>query len=293
MKNNYIIITPAKNEEKYIEKTILSVINQTVLPLKWVIVDDGSTDSTSDIVKKYLPDYPFIALVQKEKTDTRNFGNKVYAIRRGFEEVQDLNYDYYCNLDADVSFGQNYFEFLLKKLADNPRLGICGGRLYDLINGKFIGHKSQLHSVGGPIQFFRRECYESFGGYLPSPIGFIDGHAEISARMNGWQTNTFNEISVKHYRVTGMNRGGILKHRFQGGKIEYLFGYLYIYHIIRNLKTLFDKPFFLGYMFTLVGYHLSMIKQEERLVDKKFIKFVHTEQWNRIIEIFKRGKNGT
>jgi glycosyltransferase involved in cell wall biosynthesis len=291
MKNNYIIITPAKNEEKYIELTIQSVINQTILPLKWVIVDDGSSDLTSDIVKKYLSDYPFITLVQKEKTVTRNFGNKVFAIRRGFEEVKELKYDYYCNLDADVSFEAHYFESLLSRFYSNSRLGICGGRLYDNIDGNFIIHKSQVHSVAGPVQFFRKECYESFGGYIVSPIGFIDGYAEISARMNGWKTRTFDDLKVLHYRVTGKHRGSILKHRFQGGEIEYLFGYSYIYHLIRNIKTMFDKPFFIGYLFTLSGFLWLLIKLEPKVVDKNFTKFVRKEQRKRIFQLLKWTKN--
>ncbi|WP_337866676.1 glycosyltransferase family 2 protein [Ignavibacterium sp.] len=285
---NYIIITPAKNEEKFIEKTIQSVISQTILPIKWVIVDDGSTDSTPDIIKKYLYNYSFIRLVQREKSTERHFGNKVYAIRRGFEEVKNIDYEFYCNLDADVSFEPDYFEFLLKKFNDNPKLGVCGGKVYDLINGKFIPQKYENHSVAGPIQFFRKECYESFGGYQPFKYGFIDGHAEIAARKNGWETRTFPELKVKHFKPAGYAKGGVWKIKFEGGKFEYRFGYLYIYHFLRNLLAINNINSLKGAIASYFGYLICLIKNEKRLVDKDFIIYVHREQKERIINQLKK-----
>lgn len=279
----YIIITPAKNEENYIEKTIRSVIKQTVLPVKWVIVDDGSTDTTADIVKRYLPDYPFISLIKREFSDGRNFGSKVYAIRRGFEEVKNIDYDFYCNLDADVSFEPHYFEFLLKKFEEDPRLGICGGKVYDLINGKFIPQRYENHSVAGPVQFFRRECYESFGGYQPFKSGFIDGHAEIAARKNGWITSTFPELKVKHYKPAGTAKGSLWRIKFEGGKFEYRFGYLYLYHVLRNISSIRNFSSFKGAAASMFGYLICALKREKKVVDSTFVKYVHKEQRERIL----------
>lgn len=289
-KPKYIIITPAKNEESYIEKTIISVVNQTVLPYRWVIVDDGSSDATPDIIKKYLSEYPFIKLIQTEKKNERHFGNKVYAIRRGFEEVKDLEYNYYCNLDADVSFESHYFEYLLKKFEENPRLGICGGRIYDLIGGKFIKQRYENHSVAGPIQFFRRQCYESFGGYQPSPIGFIDGYAEIAARKEGWETKTFDELSVLHHRAVGTHRGSNLRHCYEGGNIEYYFGYSIIYHLIRNFPRIFQKPYFICWLATICGYLKPLLFGEKRFVNKDFIKYLRREQTQRLLNYFSKLK---
>lgn len=278
----YIIITPAKNEEKYIEKTIHSVINQTILPLKWVIVDDGSTDRTAEIVQKYSNEYNFIKLIKRQTNSKRELGNKVYAIRNGFEEVKNLQYNFYCNLDADVSFESNYFEFLLKKFEEDLKLGICGGKVYDLINGKFVPQRYENHSVAGPVQFFRRECYESFGGYQPFKSGFIDGHAEISARKNGWITRTFPELIVKHYRPAGTAKGNLIKMRFEGGKFEYRFGYSYSYHLIRTLFTIRDWNSFKGALACMWGFLICMLRNENYLVEHDFIKYVRLEQKERI-----------
>ncbi len=289
--SNYIIITPAKNEAEYIGKTLESVVNQSVKPFIWVVVDDGSTDSTAKIIKSYQNRFPFIKLVNRASEEKRNFGNKVYAIQRGFEEVKDIDFRFYCNLDADVSFEKNYFEELLKRFEINPKLGICGGKLFDLVNGEFLEQSYENHSVGGPVQFFRKECYESFGGYQPFKTGFIDGHAEISARMHGWETQTFPELKVKHYRPAGTAKGKVLKVIYDGGKLEYKFGYSYIYHLVRTLKLVNKKPILLGSLVSLWGYLECLVKREPKMVDENFAKFVHKEQYQRlvkkIISIFK------
>lgn len=286
-KNKYIIITPAKNEEKFISNTINSVISQTIKPLVWVIVDDCSDDKTPDIVKSFAMRYSFIRLVQMKISEKRNFGNKVFAIRRGFEEVKELNYNYYCNLDADVSFEPHYFEYLLNKFEENPKLGICGGKVYDLVGDEFIPQKYENHSVAGPVQFFRRECYESFGGYQPFKSGFIDGFAEISARKNGWITQTFPEVIVRHYRPAGTAKGNKLKMRFEGGKFEYRFGYLYIYHFLRTLSNIDSIQNFFGALACLFGYLVCFVKKEKKAVDNDFINYVHFEQKQRIKNYFK------
>jgi poly-beta-1,6-N-acetyl-D-glucosamine synthase len=282
-KANYIIITPAKNESEYIGKTIESVVNQSVKPLVWVIVDDGSTDSTAEIVKSYQNRFPFIKLVNRASEEKRNFGNKVFAIKRGFEEVKDLDYKYYCNLDADVSFESDYFEVLVNKLEENNKLGICGGKVFDLVDGVFQEQSYELHSVAGPTQFFRKECYESFGGYQPFKSGFIDGHAEMSARMNGWITQTFPELQVKHYRPAGTAKGNVLKVIYEGGKLEYKFGYSYVYHLLRTLKLIKQKPLIIGSLASMAGYLYCVVKREKKLVDKDFIRFAHKEQNERLI----------
>src|SRR5215470_9985924 len=122
----YVLITPARNEERFVEKTIESVIGQTVLPAKWVIVNDGSTDTTREIVARYLPEHPWIELVDLPVHRDRSFAGKVHAFNAGFQRVQNLEYDVIGNLDSDVSFEADYCEFLLDKFEKDPRLGVAG-----------------------------------------------------------------------------------------------------------------------------------------------------------------------
>src|SRR6516162_6214487 len=122
----YVLITPARNEEAFIEKTIESVIHQTVLPVKWVIVDDGSTDKTPDIVGRYSAHYPWIELVQRPQRPDRSFAAKVEAFNVGHERVNGLDYRIVGNLDADLSFDSDYFEFILSKFREDDNLGVAG-----------------------------------------------------------------------------------------------------------------------------------------------------------------------
>jgi hypothetical protein len=159
--------------------------------------------------------------------------------------------------------------------------------LFDLVGDSFNEQSYENHSVGGPVQFFRKECYESFGGYQPFKTGFIDGHAEISARMNGWETQTFPELKVKHYRPAGTAKGNVLKVIYEGGKLEYKFGYSYIYHLLRTLKLVKKRPILVGSIVSLWGYLECLVKREPKMVDENFVKFVHKEQKERILERLK------
>jgi len=122
----YVLITPARNEAEYIELTLKSVVAQTVLPLKWVIVSDGSTDGTDDIVNKYSAGRPWIELIRMPEREERHFAGKVHAFNAGYARVAELKYDVIGNLDGDVSFDEQYFDFLLRKFTENPRLGVAG-----------------------------------------------------------------------------------------------------------------------------------------------------------------------
>ena len=280
--NRYIIITPAKNEVQFIEKTIYSVINQTVKPLEWIIVDDGSSDSTSEIAKKYSDTYSFIKLIQREKNGSRNFGSKVFAIREGFKEINKLEYDFYCNLDADVSFEPDYFETLLMKFEKNTKLGICGGKVYDLVDGSFIKQKSSDQSVAGPVQFFRKQCYEEINGYKSSPIGLVDAIAEVTARMRGWETKTFPELIVKHHRKMSSANNTIYTIALREGKTDYHLGYHPIWHLLRSFARINSLPIILGSILRTYSFLKCNINKEERIVDEEFIRFIRKEEFKKI-----------
>jgi len=164
----YVLITSARNEEAFIEKTLDSVVSQTVLPERWVIVDDGSTDHTAEVVERYAARYPWIELVRLPQRQHRNFAAKVHGFNAGFERVQFLEFEAIGNLDADISFGPDQFEFLLQKLIEDPSLGVTGTAYneegFDSTKDSFESE----NSVHGASQVFRRECFSDIGGYLPS-----------------------------------------------------------------------------------------------------------------------------
>src|SRR6266550_9142591 len=197
----YVLITPARNEAQFIELTIKSVVAQTVRPLKWVIVSDGSTDGTDEIVNKYVAHHRWIELVRMPERRERHFAGKVHAFNAGYAKVKDLDYDLIGSMDADISFDPDDFSFLLGKLAEDPALGLVGTPFKDkaIYDYRFVS----IEHVSGACQLFRRECFEQIGGYVPVKSGGIDHIAVLTARMKGWKTRTFTEKMSIHHRVQG------------------------------------------------------------------------------------------
>src|SRR5579862_2384261 len=218
----YVIITPARNEAQFIELTLKSVTNQTVLPRKWVIVSDGSTDGTDDMVKKYMARYPWIELVRMPERAERHFAAKVQAFNAGYAKVRDTESEVIVSLDADISFENDYFEFLLEKLSTDEALGLVGTPFRELSGEIYDYRFVNIEHVSGACQVFRRECFEQIGGYRPIKGGGIDYLAVISARMRGWRTRTFTDKICIHHREMGTAQHGVLRARFKYGVKDYV-----------------------------------------------------------------------
>ncbi len=213
----YVLISPARNEAQFIELTIQSVVNQKVRPLKWVIVSDGSTDGMDEIVTKYLPENPWIELVRMPERRERNFAGKVIAFNAGYERLGSLQYDAIGSLDADISFDEDYFSFLLQKMAEDPSLGLVGTPFKEGSNPTYDYRYVSIEHVSGACQLFRRECFAEIGGYTPIKGGGIDYVAVVTARMKGWKTRTYTEKVCFHHRGIGTAQNGALIGEIQDG----------------------------------------------------------------------------
>lgn len=283
----YVLITPARNEADFIDITIQSMIAQTSPPLKWIIVSDGSTDSTDDIVKKYLQIYHWIELVRTPERKERHFAGKVMAFNAGYDKVKNLNYDIIGNLDADLSFGKDYFEFLLSKFADNPNLGVAGTPFVE--GGKHYDFRfASTDHVSGACQLFRKACFEEIGGYIPIKGGGIDWTAVTTARMKGWQTKTFTEKSCEHHRKIGTADDGALMAQFRYGQKNYYLGGHPLWHLFRSVFQMKNKPYIIGGILLLWGYTWSFITGMERPISRELIIFYRAEQMQRLRKIFRR-----
>jgi poly-beta-1,6-N-acetyl-D-glucosamine synthase len=276
-----VLITPARNEAQFIELTLKSVVAQTILPLKWVIVSDGSTDGTDDIVRRYAADHPWIELVRMPERHERDFAGKVHAFNAGYANVVDLKYEIIGNLDGDVSFDKEYLEFLLGKFAENPRLGVAGTPFRE---GSFqYDHRftSILH-VSGQCQLFRRECFEQIGGYIPRKIGGIDLVAVTTARMKGWQTRTFLEKPYVHQRQMGTATVNFLMAPFKVGRADYILGSHPVWEFARSIYQTTRPPILLGGSLRLAGFIWAMISQAGKQVPADFVQFRRKEQMHRL-----------
>ena len=281
----YVLITPARNEADYIENTISSVIHQTVLPHKWVIVNDGSTDGTGEILDKYQKIFPWIKIVRLEKDRERDFEAKVQAFNAGCTLLRGDCYDVIGNLDADITFDREYFEFLMEKFVEDDRLGVAGtpfvekGLQYDY---RF----TNIEHVSGACQLFRRSCFEEIGGYLPNPAGGIDWIAVTTARMKGWKTRTFMDKTCIHHRPIGTGGATGLKVRFKQGQKDYFLGGHPLWQIFRSLYQMKSKPYLLGGSMLFLGYTSAYLTGSKRLISDELFRFNRFEQMKRLKRIF-------
>jgi glycosyltransferase involved in cell wall biosynthesis len=283
----YILITPARNEADYIELTLKSVVAQTVLPLKWVIVSDGSTDETDAIVTRYAAQNEWIELVRMPARKERHFAGKVLAFKAGQEKVKDLNYEIIANLDGDVSFDQDYFEFLLQKFVANPQLGVAGTPFREG-SLQYDYRFTSIEHVSGQIQVFRRECFEAIGGYIPREIGGVDLIAVISARMHGWQTRTFPEKPYEHHRRMGTASAGVFKAAFKVGRADYLLGSHPVWEFARSIYQTTRPPMGMGGILRLAGFTWMMVKRAPKQVPGDLIAFRRKEQMRRLRDFISR-----
>lgn len=286
-KPSYVLITPARNEAGYISKTIESVINQTVLPEKWVIVNDRSTDQTVEIVSRYVEKYNFITLVHTKKYEKRNFTSKVNAIEVGFTQLRNIDYDFLGILDADVSFESNYYKYILKQFQQNPRLGISGGLIFDVYRGKCVQWVTRLNSsVGGPIQMFRRQCYDDMGGFTPHEKGGEDAIAEFVARKNGWAVRTFPSAKVFHHRRVGTYDRSIWRARFLQGERDFMIGYHPLFEVAKCMRRVVERPYFMGSLCWLSGYLGAALRKDMRTVPLDVVRYIRKEQRQLLLNLF-------
>jgi len=293
---NYVLVTPARNEQDFIELTIKSVVAQTVRPLKWVIVSDGSTDRTDEIVQKHAAQHDWIEFLRMPERTERDFAGKVGCFNAGYARVKHLSYDIIANLDADITFDSRYFEFLLGKLAENTSLGVVGTPFVEDFDKpekhSYAGKSANLSHVSGACQTFRRKCFEEIGGYVPIKGGGIDWMAVTTARMKGWQTRTFLEKVCYHHRKMGTATRGPIMARFRHGQEDYYVGGHPLWQIVKGISQMRERPLVVGGAMLIFGYFWALLKRMQRPASRELIEFYRAEQMQRLREILSRRQKG-
>lgn len=283
----YVLVTPAHNEEAFIEKTIQSVIAQTVLPLKWVIVDDGSTDKTREIIGRYLSQNSWMELVELPQRRDRSFAAKVTAFNAGYEKVKNLRFDVIGNMDADISFGPDHLEFLIRKFAEDPTLGVAGTVFreegYNSETDSFEGRKH----VSGQCQLFRKQCWDEIGGYIPHRAGGIDWMAVVTARMKGWKTESFRERYFFHHRHLGTAERSVLASSFSYGEKDYYLGGHPVWEMFRVAYRTTKRPYIVDGLALGLGYCYAFVRRTPRPVSDELMAFHRKEQMEKLKTILK------
>jgi len=283
----YILITAARNEELFITKTLDSVVTQTALPERWIIIDDGSTDRTAEIVESYAKSRSWIQLLRRPRRIDRNFAGKVQAVNAGLEQVPSLEFEIIGNLDADISFEPDYMEFLLQRLSEDGELGVAGTPFtqdggYDSARDSFEGD----NYVAGPCQLFRYRCFQGIGGYVPNPAGGVDWIAVMTARMKGWKVRAFPEKRFHHYRTLGTAGRGALGALFSYGEKDYYLGGSPLWQLFRVAYRMGKKPVLLGGLSLLLGYVWAALRRVNRVVSPELMRFHRHEQMKKLRAVF-------
>jgi poly-beta-1,6-N-acetyl-D-glucosamine synthase len=285
----YVIISPVRNEEEYLKLTLDSVVKQTLLPSEWIMVNDGSTDRTEEIIKEYAAKYNWIKLVTLTDRGFYFPGTGVVNVfYKGFEKIETHDWNYVVKLDVDLEFESDYFEKLLKEFDKNPKLGIASGCcLLPIKENWVIEHVLDDHPVG-PSKVYKRESWDQFGGLIPVP-GW-DLADLLSAQMNGWETRCFKELLIKHYRITGARRKGIWAPKYLQGRFEYRHGYSFVYTFLKAIFRVFDKPYIIGSIAKVCGYIYAWIKKEDFLFKEDMRKFLRAKHKKILLKKFKLAK---
>ncbi|HMD55028.1 MAG TPA: glycosyltransferase family A protein, partial [Phycisphaerae bacterium] len=239
----YFIISPVRNEQQYLPKTIESVVSQSVHPVKWIIVDDGSTDSTGGIIDEAANQHNWIQALHRTDRGFRSAGGGVMeAFYHGFGLVNSGPWDFLVKLDGDVTFEPDYFEQCFARFASNPRLGIAGGLICNPMNGTLYPESKADPSfhVRGATKIYKYECWQAIGG-LVKEKGW-DTLDEVKANLLGWTTRTFSEIKIVHHRLAG-RAYGTWANWVKNGRASYFAGYHPLFMAMKCISRTFRRPF--------------------------------------------------
>lgn len=283
----YIIITPAYNEAEYIKRTIKGVLVQSLLPYKWIIVDDGSTDDTAKIIQQYAEDYKWIQYLYRAKQPSQSYyASNVFATMAGYELVRNLNYDFLAVLDADISLPKDYYKRIFDRFSKDKKLGVASGVYQDLVNGQLRKVLNDRRSTPKGCQVFQKACFEQIGGYLPLKYGGEDTCCCIMARMNGWKSWSFPELCVVHNKPVGTGHAGnMLKIRFRHGLNEYGLATHPLFMLVKSLRRCIkERPIISGGLARIAGFIYGYCLREKRQIPDDVVRFIRQEQTRRLFD---------
>ncbi|MFZ0760690.1 MAG: glycosyltransferase family A protein [Candidatus Sulfotelmatobacter sp.] len=277
----YVIVSPVRDEEKFVEGTIKSIVGQSIRPSEWIIVNDGSTDRTGDIVDGYARQHPWIRVCHLPNRGFRKPGGGVVeAFNEGYKALRCDDWEFIVKLDGDLILAPDYFERCLDRFREDRRLGIGGGSIYHVLDGKeSVEHNPQFH-VRGATKIYRRECWEAIGGLWVAP-GW-DTIDEVKANMLGWTSRTFPEIKLHHQRLTGTAESR-WKDLVKIGRARYVSGYHPLFMASSCILRSFRQPYLWGSAAIVYGYASGYLRRLPRVNDPLFIKYIRGQQVRRLL----------
>jgi poly-beta-1,6-N-acetyl-D-glucosamine synthase len=276
----YVVITPARDEAEHLERTIRSVVAQTVQPSQWIIVNDGSCDETGEIIGRFAAQYEWITARHRLNRGYREAGGGVVkTFNDGYEQIRVQDWDLLVKLDADLSFEPTYFERCILEFERDTKLGIGGGAIYHENNGELELEKNPAFHVRGATKMYRRACWDALGGLVQAP-GW-DTIDEVKANMLGWSTRSFPDLRVSHSRFTG-SAAGPWRDCIKNGRANYVTGYHPLFMMVKCLRRLVKRPFLLGSIGLMWGFVSSYWNGSPRIEDPRLLRYTRDQQLKRL-----------
>lgn len=277
--SRYVLISPCRNEAAYMRQTLDSVIEQSVRPALWVIVDDGSTDATPRILREYADRHEWIRIITRPDRGKRAVGPGVIeAFYSGYDSIDPGQYTYMCKLDLDLRLPPRYFEILMERMTEHPRIGTCSGKAYVDEGGRMTAENHGDDTSLGMTKFYRIECFRQIGGFVREVMwDGIDCHR---CRMNGWIACSWDEPALRfvHLRPMGSSQQSVYVGRMRHGYGQYFMGTGFLYMAASALSRVREKPYVIGSAAMLWGWLRSAIQRKPRYNDPAFRAFLRRYQ---------------
>jgi glycosyltransferase involved in cell wall biosynthesis len=277
---SYCLITPCRDEARYARRTLDSVTAQTVPPVLWIIVDDGSKDDTPAILEEYARRFDYIRILRRPDRGIRKLGGGVIdAFYTGYDTIDPDDFDYICKLDLDLDLPPRYFEILIDHMERNPRLGTCSGKPYFSHHGTLIRETCGDENSVGMVKFYRTGCFEQIGGFVRELMwDGIDCHR---CRMLGWIAASWDEpeLRFEHLRAMGTSHKNWWTGRVRHGVGQYFMGTSVPYMLASSCYRMLRPPVLVGGMAMLWGYFGSLLARRPRYDDPEFRRFLRGYQW--------------
>jgi poly-beta-1,6-N-acetyl-D-glucosamine synthase len=281
-KIKYCVITPARDEEPCILDTINAILNQSIRPAEWIVVDDGSTDRTGAIIDQYAQKYSWIRALHRRNRGYRSTGGGVEAFLEAYSLLESRDWEYLVNLDGDLTFAPDYFERCFEYFHNDSNLGIGGGTVYDKVGDRLNLEKSPAFHVRGATKIYRRGCWEKLGG-LFSGLGW-DTVDEVKANQLGWTTRTFPDLRLVQHRASGAVWGG-WGTAVNDGEADYIVGYHPLFFSLKCARHIFNSPYLIRSLGIAYGFLRGHARGTPRIDDRALVAYLRNQQLRRLVGI--------
>lgn len=279
----YVVISPVRDEAEFLPRVIRSMESQTIRPVEWVVVDDGSTDGTTELLLEAAERNPWMNVVIKPDRGERSVGpGVVEAFYFGYERMRTSDYNFIAKMDGDIEFQANYVETLLTYFERDKWLGSASGKIFLPEGKKLVEERTHDEMTVGAFNFYRRETFEEIGGFVREVMW--DGIAYHRARMARWRTRSINNpsLNIIHKRLMGSSHKGILHGRLRWGRGQYFMGTHPLYIVVVAIYRMFERPFALGGLSILIGYIRAALNGMKRYDYPEFRQSLHAWQMERL-----------